>query len=89
MSWFWTFAFKEIRAVIVFLHRDVEDALNALVFSELQVGPLLVVYKLLETFLQVVEHANVRSLYLIVVDNNAGTKFLGVRFVRQDDCQKS
>ena len=66
------FAFKEIRAVIVFLHRDVEHTLNALVFSELQVGPLLVVQKLLETFLQVVEHANVRSLYLIMVDGYFG-----------------
>ena len=70
------FAREEVLVFGVFCHRDVEVAVDALVFLKLQMGPLPVVDKLLECLLQVVEYGIVRALYLSMVDGDFGLQFL-------------
>ncbi len=74
--WYQRFAREEVLVFGVFCHRDVEVAVDALVFLKLQMGPLPVVDKLLECLLQVVEYGIVRALYLSMVDGDFGLQFL-------------
>ena len=74
------FAREEVLVFGVFCHRDVEVAVDALVFLKLQMGPLPVVDKLLECLLQVVEYGIVRALYLSMVDGDFGLQLRALAF---------
>ena len=63
---------------IIFGHGDVEVADDAFVLLKLQVGPLVVVEKIRQRLLQVVKHARVGSLNLVVVDGDRGIEFLRI-----------
>ena len=73
---------EEVGGLVILLHGDVEVADDPLVALKLEVGPLLLVDKLLQRLLEVLEDGGVRTLHLVVVDGDLRLEFLGVDWRR-------
>ena len=65
--------------LVVFLHGEVERAGDALRAAEVQLRPLVLVDKLSEHLLQIVEHRRTGALHLLMIDRDAGVEFLRYR----------
>ena len=61
---------EQIVALIVFGHSDIERTIDAFVLSKLEIGPLLIIEKLFQRLLQIIENRDVCALNLAVVDGH-------------------
>lgn len=80
-------ACKEILALVVFRHGDIEVARNALVLLEVEISPLPVIDKLFECLLEILEYRSVSTLDLAVVYRHLGIQLLRLHVHRNE--QKS
>ena len=67
---------KEILALVILAHRQIEVAVDALILLKLQMRPLSLVDESLQRLLQVVENSVVRARNLSMVDGNLRLQFL-------------
>ena len=72
-------ALQLVVGLVVFLHGEVERAGDALRAAEVQLRPLVLVDKLSEHLLQIVEHRCTGALHLLMIDRDAGVEFLRCR----------
>ena len=64
--------------MVVFIDGNIHYALDTLVFPELQICPLPFIDKVCQGFLQILEHIDLCTLYLLVIYIDFGFDFLGI-----------
>ena len=75
---------KTIAVLVIFGNRDIEVAVDTLMFLELIVCPLAIVDKLLQRLLQRLKDTGIRTLYLGMVYRNLRIQLLGMETERTE-----